>query len=157
MLLPYIVVVFAILVFVIYPILYGKRVENKPHLGIDNGDISNKDVIINREISRIKKIVSIIINHIQLKRALFSITKDYTTPIVVGDYDIVPSNEKTQSLSTSNTIQLQIWDEEMGRIHDSDKLITEVLEELSIMIGGNVEDTRRELLKTAKEMKYISH
>lgn len=144
---------FAIIIIILYPLVYGKSKNEK---GEEKQKISQRVLITERTMTRMEKMISIVINHAQLKRALFN----NGTPIIVNDFDVVKSYEETRYDSSSNSILLRVWNEEEDCPYHEEILIRDMISCISEMMADEDEDLKytdiyAEFIEAAQDLNYI--
>lgn len=154
MIIPYFIVAIVILAFIIYPLTRG----DKKH---PEGGKSEKELLIDRIINRVRRMSSAMVNNVQLERALFNHTGGIyaKTPVIIDDYDIVATTQRTH-YDPPKTFLLQIWDEEAHSPRALEILIKEVIRcicEMAVEEGDSeaIIELRKELTASAKGLNYI--
>lgn len=156
MIIPYLIVAIVILAFIIYPLTRGSGDKK-----LQKNEKSEKELLVDRILNRVRKMSSAMINNVQLRRSLFNHTGGFytKTPFIIDDYDIVATTQETH-YNPPKTFLLQVWDEEAHSPRALEILIKEAIDCICEMAVGesdieNIVELRRELTTSAKELNYI--
>jgi len=141
-----------------YPLIYEiweeKRIKKEKDGRKRN--YLQKAIIIHQTLNRISKMTKVLVNHIQLKRAIF----DRGNPLILDEYSISVSESKTYYDSLSNTIFLKLWDTKKNYIRCDEELIKDIINCFCTILSEdsntNIVNNRKDFIKSAFELHYIT-
>jgi len=156
MLLPIFLILVILLAFLFYPYFYSYNTNN---IKLETRRIYDK-------IEELKKIVTMIVNHVQLERAFVNLGDNSLTrrqkPFLLPSYKIYPSDSITRT-ENHHDIHLVLWNKENNTLYEDNTLVYATLHEIAhIMVPeaehGDVEfeDIEEILLKTAVKLGYYN-
>ena len=157
MFLHFFLVLIIVLAFLLYPYFYSSdRTNNK----VESQDIYTK-------IEELRKLVNVIVNHIQLSRAFTNLNDDSLKsrqrPFLLPSYEIYSSDTITRT-EDQRIIRLVLWDKQSHKLYDDNTLIYATLHEIAHIMAPEeaehgdpeFEEIEDLLLKTAMKLGYYN-
>lgn len=144
-----------VLAFILYPYLCTTS---------HNLIVVPKEDIIREKQEELEKMVSIIVNHIQLERAFSTIdgssVENSSLPFILPSYSVI-SSETVAHIDENSIIHLVFWDNDCDRLYEDNTLRHMILRGIAhIMAKDNwnvVKDIEGTLINTAIKLHYCDN
>lgn len=153
MVISYLIVLIVVLVFVIYPFFYNYSFRHSKK------DERTNDKDVDDILQHLHQKIQALINHVQLRRSLFNLTSsDPKNLIILQDYVLSPTTEKSYYNHNSKTIFLHVYDTSLKRFREYDVLMLEAIECICSMVSNyetleSVNNLRADLKNSIRDMK----
>lgn len=144
----YLILLIVVLFFVIYPLYYNYKLDHSKN--VKRNDVKKEDDL-DLLLRHLHQKSQALINHVQLRRSLFNLTSNNPKNlIVIQDYILLPTSEKSHYNHSSKTIFLHVYDESEKHFKNFDVLLLDVIECICTMTlnydtRDNVDILRRDL------------